>query len=289
MKKQLILILAVMLMGLLSCQKEKEVKAPAESSSPNKLRVNVVQPTFYYVDLTLQPRQPGETFDTYYAYYHNEKITVRGNPVYNTSVYPTLVNGVPTQGGSLGVTTIADAISTSTSGDQQVFALTVGSTGNFNFQAFQADFDKYNTAMDNYIKNTASYPIAYDYIKATYTSAAGFNTYSGKLIRVTTGSHWAIATIDYPVPARSAPTISDTFIYISDPDPARPSISYQLRGIKGNIANASVGINGQYGNTLVPVTGAYTAISSSFTLHYYGTLFRTDGTSFTFDMTGDVN
>jgi|GEM_PF-6179845 len=140
-----------------------------------------------YTDLMLQPRQPGQTYDTYTCTWNGVYMMVTGSPQWNMVTWPCLANGVPTvysdvsvnvplyQSGGADMANIPQITSISNSTGQTVFTLQV----------------IYITLTSNTNGTT------------TYGNYKVVN-YQGEMIRVTTGSHWAIASIGYPKPAANA-------------------------------------------------------------------------------------
>lgn len=286
MKRQLLWGVLLLAAGLSSCKKDSFKPVNDESGNGKSTKVNVVQQPYYYVDLVLQPRQPGETFDTYRCVFGGADVKVTGTLSWNSILYPTLKNGVPGLWATYYVDNNANTISSSISGGQDFFILSLGTTGYSNLQAFQSDVNKYDSARQKYehdVENgdtEAIPPLVYNYVKNSYyTAPGGFTNITGKLIRVTTGSHWALATIDYPLPSASTTTtIPNSTFQITDPD--HPTNTYFLDGVNGTISG------GRLGGVTIVATGNYTYLGSA-TFHLQGRVYRSDGTYFGFDLTQD--
>ena len=102
MKKTLMAAMAIVAITFGACKKDLTTQTAQEpKSATSKLKTNVATPSYYYRDLTLQPRRPGENFDTYTANFGLAVIKVTGSPSWDTNAYPDLVNGVPTVGASI--------------------------------------------------------------------------------------------------------------------------------------------------------------------------------------------
>jgi hypothetical protein len=284
MKKQLLGCLALLLAGLTSCQ--KDTFKPSEQTSvgsKDKLRVAAANPGTYN-ELILLARQPGENFDTYIGNWGGVSIKMQATPTWNHDQYPNLVNGVPCTGGGYTVGDL-NQITTSTAGGQDLFIVGVATATFTARQLFSDDITTYSSALDSYFashpQNTVI-PQASSYIKTTYSDGnpdPHFVQVSGKLIRITTGSHFAFASIDYPTPA-PASLNAVSFVYITDPN--RPNTYYNLYWANGHILYT------QDPNT--QVTGTYTVSGPHLTIyHYVGTITRSDGSTFNFDETTDVS
>jgi len=289
MKKQLLWGVLLLAAGFTSCKKDSFKPVNNESGTGKNTKVNVVQHD--YVDLVLQPRQPGVTYDTYKCVYSGTEVTVTGSASWSTVKYPTLTNGVPAFG--LGYSAAnPNAVSFYTSYDEDFFTLSIATVSVPNIQALQADIQKYNHAIDVWnAKNSVDpaffplnpYPLSYDYIKPTYTDPnTGVVNATGKLIRVTTGSHLALAPVDYPTPSIAPPSLPGTYAYIKDD--LYPSITYELHGDKGIYSSIGTILNT---STTVSVYATYSATSTPGIYHSVGTITRVDGSRFTFDNTED--
>jgi hypothetical protein len=289
MKKQLLWGMLLLMAGFSSCRKDSFKPVNDESSTGKNTKVNVVQHD--YVDLVLQPRQPGATYDTYKCIFSGTEVTVTGSPSWSTVKYPTLINGVPAF--SMGYSAIyPNTVSFYTSYDEDFFTLSIATVSVPNIQAMHDDIQKYNHAIDVWnAKNSVDpvffpsnpYPLSYDYIKPTYTDAnTGMVNVTGKLIRVTTGSHLALAPVDYPTPSIAPPALPGTYAYIKDD--LYPSITYELLGAKGIYSSTGRILNT---STTVSVYATYSATSTPGVYHSVGTITRVDGSQFTFDNTED--
>ncbi|WP_114940941.1 hypothetical protein [Mucilaginibacter endophyticus] len=210
MKKQLLWGVLLLLAGFSSCQKDSFKPVNDESAKGKSTKVNTGQPTYTYADLALQPRQPGETFDTYKGVWSGAEVKVIGTPVWNQAAYPTLVNGVPALGASYGVYSNGTQITTSTVAGQDFFALTIGLIDLQGGQKFRDAMKAYQVA--TYNSNSSTPPSIDSFLAGVLTNSPDSYTVTGKLIRVTTGSHWALASINYPTPTPVAiPTLPAHF------------------------------------------------------------------------------
>jgi hypothetical protein len=106
-----------------------------------------------------------------------------------------------------------------------------------------------------------------------------FISVTGKLIRVTTGSHWALASMNYPTPSPIPPASAGKLlggIY----DPNNSSVIYEVYGSSGYVTSGSPNVksvSGTYTKTSDPnvniVTVKITRLDgSSFQLNQYTTL-----------------
>ncbi|MFC0517260.1 hypothetical protein ACFFGT_23825 [Mucilaginibacter angelicae] len=280
MKKQLLWALMLLLAGFSSCQKDSFKPAATSNPAPDKVKTNVTNPTYRYVDLVLQARKPGENFDTYMAQgFGPAPLIVTGTPSWNSDMYPVLQNGVP--GVQYGITA-ADGYNSAVTNDlgSGSFVETTGTFLGFNAAVFRADVASYNQKESifealflNGTVPTGLPPMISDYVKATYDQP-GIITTTGKVIRVTTGSHWAIATIDYPLPAVSNASPSNPLFLGGVTDPANPNKLYHVFGFGGKITKVSP-------DEANSASGTYTATSNSFIYTVTITVVRKDGTSFT--------
>lgn len=239
--------------GFSSCQKDSFKPVNDESGKGKSTKVNVVQPTYTYADLALQPRQPGENFDTYKGIWSGQEVKVIGTPVWNQAAYPTLLNGIPATGASYDVYSNGNLITASTGVGQDFFALTVGVISGLEWGTkFREDLKKYETAVAAYDPSTSPPPVPSPgtFLPNTLYKDATSYTVTGKLIRVTTGSHWALATVDYPTPAPSNQVITNDISFIKD------DIQYSLKTSGNTIIGVSL-INGTTPPyTQIPAKGA---------------------------------
>jgi hypothetical protein len=296
MKKQLLWGMLLLMAGFSSCRKDSFKPVNDESSTSKNTKVNVVQPTYTYADLILQPRQPGENFDTYKGIWSGQEVKVIGTPSWYQAGYPTLVDGAPAFGASYGVYNNANFITSYTVGAQDFFTLSIGAISLPNITALRSDLDSYSNAIDIWVAKSSvdadfypnnPYPNPYDYIKNSYTDQMGhFVNVTGKLIRVTTGSHWALASIDYPSPKPLPPPAPQ--IIGGVPDPNDPTLYYVLSGTGNAITSVKTVKNGvDYPMTGVSATGSYTHTNGTFIYHVTVTIHRSNGTTFSF--TGDLD
>lgn len=290
MKKQLLWGMLLFMAGFSSCQKDSFKPAATSNPTPVKVKTNTTNPTYRYVDLVLQPRQPGENFDTYTAQgYGPAPIIVTGTPSWNSDMYPVLQNGVPgVQSGISAATGYNSSVVNDPSSGS--FVMTTGTYTGFNAALFRSDVGSYNTAEATYEKQFLSGqvpagtlpPMIWNYVNKTYDQP-GIITTTGKIIRVTTGSHWAVATIDYPTPKPITSTVTIPNIDFQVTDPNHTSDTYFLKGVNGIISN------GTLRNAPIQATGSYTHTNGTGIYHYQGRIYRSDGTSFDFDITQDLS
>ncbi|WDZ99141.1 hypothetical protein [Mucilaginibacter sp. SJ] len=278
MKKQLLWSMLLLMAGFSSCQKDsfKQVNQTSVGSK-DKLRVAATNPGTYS-ELTLLARQPGENFDTYIGNWGGVSIKMQATPTWNHDQYPNLINGVPCTGGGYTVGDL-NQISTSTAGGQDFFIVGVATATFTARQLFNSDVTTYINALDSYIQShtpSSAIPQASSYIKTTYSDGnpdPHFVQVSGKLIRITTGSHFAFASIDYPTPAPLPPASAGKLlggIY----DPNNPSVIYEVYGSSGYVTSGSPNVKS--------VTGTYTTTSNSQINLVNVTIARNDGTTFSF-------
>lgn len=279
MKKQLLWCLALLLAGLTSCQKDTFKTADQTSvGSKDKLRVAVANPGTYN-ELTLLARQPGENFDTYIGNWGGVSIKMQATPTWNHDQYPNLVNGVPCTGGGYTVGDL-NQITTSTAGGQDFFIVGVATATFTTQQLFNTDVTTYINALDSYISShtpSSAIPQASSYIKTTYSDGnpdPHFVQVSGKLIRITTGSHFAFASIDYPTPAPVTTPPSAGVLLGGIHDPSNSSTIYEVYGSSGVVTSGSPNVKS--------VTGTYTTTSNSQINLVNVTITRNDGTTFSF-------
>jgi hypothetical protein len=264
MKKQLLLGLIAIMVGFSACKKDI-AKAPETTPANAKQKVNVAAPN--YVELQPYPNQPG----TYFAPYGGVTLIVN-NLYYDNIQYPTVIEGVPAYG-TLSIMNANSQSSLNISTDPTVGALFTVNIVNqvfTNYATLRADIQKYNAALSSFLKSgsTTPYPFPSDFIKLTYSSPTGsVTTTPGRLICLTTGSHWAIATNDYVPPAPVIPvnlnldqTVAMSFVY-----PAGSVYEYDLVAKNGSIVSISglnqstyqsFSISSFSGGTYTPVTGS---------------------------------
>jgi hypothetical protein len=282
MKKQLLWGMLLLAAGFSSCQKDSFKPVNDETGTGKTTKVNTVQHD--YVDLVLQTRQPGVTYDTYKCVFSGTEITVTGSASWSTVKYPTLTNGVPAFG--LGYSApYPNTVTFYTSYDEDFFTLSIATVSVPNITAMHDDIQKYNHAIDVWnAKNSVDpaffpfnpYPLSYDYIKPTYTDPnTGMVNVTGKLIRVTTGSHLALAPVDYPTPAIAPPSSANPIFLGGVADPLNPNKLYHIYGVSGNITK----LNASDGKS---ASGTYTATGNQFIFNVNVTIVRTDGTTFSY-------
>lgn len=298
MKKQLLLLSAtILIVGLTSCKKEnsKVADSPGGKNGP-KLTVNTL-PAPTYNELYLIARKPGENYDTYYGTFHGSNVYVVGTPVYDYVRYPTLVNGVPCMAQSMYSDNEGTIDVLNTGPDGNVFQISQGHMSYTDYSQLHTDFDNYFKAQTTWIKAGATgvEPSIFSYVKRDYKSSTSSSDpflYVGKLIRVTTGSHWALAEIDYPLPSALPTGIPSTFIDVADP--TNPAIHYFLQGDKGKISQGNIATQNSAGSwstgAAIDVSGLYTQVTpGTGDYHSWGSIVRLDHTIFRFDQIANTN
>ena len=280
MKKQLILsgIIALIFLGS-SCQKEK-AKQVSTTNQADKLKVNTL-PVPTYVDLALIPRQPGEDFDTYLATFHGSSIYFVGPPVYDQAKYPNLVNGVPVFAKSMYGDNYATIDFENSGINGNVFGGTQGTMSITDFGAYHKDLENYFKAVDTWATTgmVGPDPLIYNYVKQSYpTSSGGILFFTGKVIRVTTGTHLAFADINYPLPGPTANSVPDLSIIVADNN--NPHISYLLKGKNGQITSVKSGVDNNFiGGATLSASGTYIHTSGTGIYTVKATIIRPDGTT----------
>ncbi|GAA3971947.1 hypothetical protein [Mucilaginibacter dorajii] len=297
MKKQLLLLGAIALfLGLTSCKKEL-AKTADVTKKDSKLSVNTL-PAQTYNELTLIPRKAGENYDTYYTTFHGSNVYVTGNALYDQDKYPTLVNGQPCYAESMYSDNEGAIDFFNTGTDGNVFQISQGHWVYTDYTQMVTDFDNYFKAENTYIKNGATgvEPSIFTYVKDNYKSSSGSSLspylYVGKLIRVTTGSHWAVAELEYPLPSALPVATPSTFIDVADP--VNSAIHYFLQGVKGAISQGNIATRNASGSwstgAAVDVSGLYFQVTpGSGNYHSMGSIVRPDKTIFRFDQTANTN
>jgi hypothetical protein len=278
MKKHLLLLGAFALtMAVSSCKKENSDLAVKATSEAGKLKVNTLpQPTYY--DLELIPRQPGENYDTYYANFHGSNVYIVGPPIYDQAKYPTLVNGVPCFGQSMYSTNEGVIEYQNTGADGNVFEVSQGHMLYTDYSKVNSDLDSYFKAEDAFQKfhnAGAQEPSIFSYVSNNYKSTStslDLYLFVGKVIRVTTGTHWALAEINYPLPPPSSTTNTSTKFLDGVPDPITGYI-YHIWGFNGLVNKVPDAIS---------VAGTYTPTTNPFVFNVNITIVRKDGTSFNY-------
>lgn len=276
MKKNLILSLCV-LVGLAACQKEnKGVTSNTSKAKFNLTSNHDVSLPPAYTDLTLMPD------GSYEGYWNSCGIKITGNPAWDELKYPSLVNGVPVTAVNFSTYDGSSSIDYVNSGaDGNVFQVSQiqVSLSEFNASGFNSDLGTYWGALDTWVSGgqVGTAPAIGTYVKDTYTTTVGGNqvkTYTGKLIRVTTGSHLAIATQSYPLP--TATVVPGNPINYSIHDTAYNQ-NYTVSGSYNELTSAKIN------STSYAVSGTYkTTVGVGSTL--VGTIIRADGTQWNFNI-----
>jgi len=276
MKKNLILSLC-MLVGLAACQKENKGVTSAPKVKLTAKHDASLPPA--YTDMTLM------SDGSYEAVWNGCSIKVTGTPAWDRVKYPTLTNGVPVQTSDLGTYDPSNWIDYANTGsDGNVFLVSQIqiSLVSTNTSGFLYDLANYIGIFDQWITNglnPATEPKLSDYVKDSYTVTSGasqVNTYTGKLIRVTTGSHLAIATMSYPLPtAQTVPGNPLTGGTIYD---ASYNQYYSMKGSYNVLTSATQNLANH------PVSGTY-KLGTGGVYTLIGTIIRADGTNFNFNTT----
>lgn len=284
MKKQLLWGILLLMAAFSSCKKDSFKPVNDETGKGKSTKVNVVQPTYSYVDLVLQPRQPGETFDTYKTTWGTADIKLMGTPSWNTVKYPTLQNGVPAFGASYAAYIGVNTVDFNISGEEDIITVSAASTSYFNFQAFHQDLNNFEGLLDQWhaandskpTPDLNTYPLIHNYVKLSYTDPnSHMITTTGKLIRVTTGSHLAIATVDYPLPAAQGSSVNYPTFLGGVPHPENPNLYYTIFGTDGKITKTN-------DSGCKSASGTYTATSNKFIFIVNVTIVKNDGTIVTY-------
>lgn len=282
MKKDLTLF-AFMLLGLASCQKESStnITKPVTSKVAMKSRSLVSQGPSY-TDMTLVAP------NTYQAIWNGVGVQVTGVLSYDMVKYPTVVNGIPVLTATTNITTYGPYAwldSHNDSPDGNVFAVCVPILGGLPSPQFETDYNSYNASWEAFAQAMASYPgygtppsvpVLGNYVATTYSGEGHSITYTGKLIKVTTGSGLAIADVNYPLPVSSI-TESPMTCNLTDPV---THITYAIAGSNSILTSAT-----QYlGTTKYTISGTYQYDNVN-DLTIAGTIIRADGSVFNFTHT----
>ena len=282
MKKNLVLSL-VMLTGLAACQKESSnvntkasnlnatIMKPAVGTQPNVAVMTLVAP------------------NTYQALWHGIGVQLT-NPAYDRGKYPTVVDGIPVYAESMSaygsVAAVVNGVSTSGAGN--VFSVWIPIIGGIPSPGFQSDADSYMQLWNNWFSggSTGAEPQVASNVQTSYTGEGSSVTYTGKVIKVTTGSGIALVDVTYPLPAASTtpPAINDLVQGFVITDPNNSSLSYYILGTKGIVTTAQPIAHSGSGNLVA--NGSYTIPAGITTAE--GTVIRPDGSTFTFNSTQDT-
>ncbi|MGN6181850.1 MAG: hypothetical protein ACTHNW_21900 [Mucilaginibacter sp.] len=271
MKKKFTLLVC-MIAILASCQKENQ-KTSVSSPALNKKHLSLAP---MYTDMTLN------SDGSYTAYWNSCLIRVT-SPAWDLVKYPALVNGVPVLAGSLTTfdgTSSIDVVNSGFAGNVFQVTQVFMSLTSFDVDGFNSDLAKYDSAFNTWIDNgqTGTRPDITSYIKDSYTVTIGsgqIKTFTGKLIRVTTGSNLAIADLSYPIPADGSTPAGTFSARLND---AAYQTTYAIYGSKDLITSATIG------STSYPASGSYTTDSVG-NITAIGTIIRSDGTKFNFNIT----
>lgn len=294
MKKQLLLLSVIALNFALSSCKKDIAAVNGDTKTTSKLKINTL-PAPTYVDLALVPRQPGENYDTYHTNYHGSSIYVVGAPVYDAAKYPTLVNGIPAYAQSMYADNGASIDFQNTGTDGNVFQVTQTLFSYTDQTIIHKDEENYFKAVDQYDKlhdAGAPPPSIFNYVKTNYTSSnGGVLIFTGKIICVTTGSHYALSEINYPLPVSGNSTTIKPGFEVSDP--LNPHITYLFNATSGKqYTSALVGVDYNYPAASTSVVTSVTAIQvtpGTPVWRVVGTVTRADGSFFNINFTQDLS
>ena len=276
----------------------KETQTTNKTNFSNNFTSVVTQPS--YTDMVLQPRQPGENFDTYEAYWNNCLIKATGPLYYDMVKYPGLLNGVPVIPNEISTYDGTSRIGwLDTPTDGVGFEVTQTYLGGLPSTGYQTDFNAYTDLWRTWVnqffngQNPGPEPTLASTIKTSYSGPASQITYTGKFIRVTTGSGLAIAPVSYPLPQKQSVPKVINLVVIAYDDSAHANVCYKLHGSNGNFTYADKGtvINGVFdfsSNVTVTAVGSYSQVTG-YVYHYTGTITRSDGTLLPFDTTEDIS
>ena len=277
MKKNLILSLALLL-GLTACQKENKTTTVLPGSS---------KPSFGEKHLSLAPAYSDMTLnsDGSYSILWNNCLIRVNHISWDQVKYPTLVNGVPVMAEEISTYDGTSGIgwdNTGLSGSVFVATQRYASLTTMNMDAFISDLKSYNTAVYTWMDGgqLGTRPNILNYVKDSYLMSVGTDkvqNYTGKLIRVTTGSHLAIATVSYPLPA--ANTVSSNPLGHPPVFDAANTQTYSITGSYNLITSATNGSGAK-----CPASGTY-QIGAGGVIYLVGTIIRADGSLFNFNTT----
>lgn len=265
-----------MLLGLAACQKESNntsTPKPAATKIALKSKSLVAQGPSY-TDMSLVSP------NTYQAIWHGVGVQVTGDISYDMVKYPTLVNGIPVLVSTTNISTYGTYAwldSHDGSPDGNVFAVCVPILGGLPSPQFDTDYNSFTIAVNNWATgggDPSTTPILNTYVQTSYSGEGGSITYTGKLIKVTTGSGLAIADVNYPLPATS---VAESPMTCSLYDSSTGQ-SYNLAGSHNIITSAT--LNG----TKHTVSASY-SIDSVGDITVIGSIIRSDGSTFNFDTT----
>lgn len=274
---------AAIVAGLSSCQKDKDsASSSINLSNKSATSTKYGTPSGTYTDMVLVSQNP----DVYACTWHGIHIQATGSIVYNFAAYPTLVNGVPVDCTNVSSTDL----NTNSSATSTAFTVTAAVSSFSNSAAFDADLNNYFNALGTWQDAGMSGPTPEigTYVKESYATSGGITTYTGKLIRVLTGTHLAVAELSYPTPSQSAPAPNNDpgNPGFNVPDSANSSIVYSLNNVEGNTTFATANLPNSV-TVRVTASGSYTRNGVSY--HFWGTIIRTDGTTYNYDRTANLD
>jgi hypothetical protein len=282
MKKNLVLSL-FMLLGLAACQKES---SNVNTSKASNLNATIMKPA-----VGTQPSVAVMTLvapNTYQALWHGIGVQLT-YPAYDMGKYPTVVDGIPVTPETMSVygSVAASLSGVNTSGSGNVFSVWVPVIGGLPSPSFQSSADSYMQLWNNWFAagSSGAEPQLASNVQTSYSGEGGSITYTGKVIKVTTGSGIALADVTYPLPTASTtpPAINDLVQGFVVTDPNNSSLSYYILGTKGVVTSAE---RIPAGNGGLAANGYYTIPAGITTA--WGTVIRADGSTFTFNSTQDT-
>jgi hypothetical protein len=283
------MISALMLLSLTACQKESNQTQIVPSS---KMATGLMTPAVNQPPAVVIMNLVGT--NTYQGYFHGSGIQITGPVAYDDVKYPTVVDGIPAFVESMSTYDGASVLTSENSGTEgNVFSVSVPILGGLPSTGFQTDFDSYSAAWNTWADgdmSNSTMPLLQSYLKTSYSQVGHSITYTGKVIRVTSGSGVALTEITYPLPTAATATSAPNLGGFCITDPNNATIQYLLSGTDDIINNAAEGINNNYSaNIYATVTGSYKHTNGTGIFHCWGTIIRPDGTSFKFDSTQDLS
>jgi hypothetical protein len=270
-------------LGLSSCQKEKKSQttenATIKIGLSQKPHADVVPVNYSYVDLTLMPRAPGVTYDTYHCTWLAADIYVT-SVFWDSATYPITYNGVPLYG--TVSTNPANSLTYATADGKEgtAFVVVLPTLCGAPSSKLGSDIAYYETALDDFA-GVGTIPNLNDFVVGDYGTGAGCHpvTYNLRLIRCTTGTGYAVATANYPftyvTPGANVHPMGGP---ITDP---KTNITYLVQGEHGRVTTIQTYTGAAPGFSIV---GTYSFVPNSSLESYSGTVTRPDGTTFVFNV-----
>lgn len=298
MKKRLLFVLLAAGVCFSACQKESTVSTVTPLlTKKTGTQLQVPAATYYNTDYNAGPPV------SYTGSFHGCNFSI-GGIYYNSSLYPNLVNGVPLYG-TIQPTDPGCSIDIVSTSSGTIFSswVTTAPAGSLDAgkKQYRTDLEKYFAAETKYQKGggAVNAPSIFDYVKQDYGST-GTSTgptqptvYTGKLIRITSGSNVAIGEITYPIPASTTSSaIGQGYILVLDP--LDHTILYQVWGNNGKLTYSLIGSTPDQGASY-QMTGTQLMSNGTYNfpqpgtsiIHGIGTIVRQDDSSFSFDITQD--